>query len=408
MPIEHEGLSGRRAASRIGKVRLGHKAKSAKGTEYPEALDYFRIDPEDETLQTLLHDIYGEKPTRLRILLVSDDLERVFPQYLRKYGKSGQLCKGTGGVDGEGKPKPALFRLVDKDTGEVADDYPCDPDTCEDYQNGRCKRVASFQFVLRDFPALRVWQIDTTSEISISRLNTRLADLAELSRAVGRRTLYAGVPLVLSLGPVQVKPKGHKKKKTVYCMDLELDHESLMGGQDPMVAFLSRLGGSLKLPEPDDAQAPDGLYERSQVEPGADPAAERAVLQAGKVGDAEEAEVVEDDGTAGLPAEIVESVRNVGLSKRQVRNLVARFVDKGTGELKEEGLNGYLHSLADLKGSDEQSYKVVVASLNLVEPGMEEPEPAKQTPSGPPASSADVLGLEQRQETEEQGGGLDV
>jgi hypothetical protein len=250
--IEHEGLSSRRSTSRMGKFRLGKKGKNAKGQEYPQKLDYFRADPEDENLLGLIHELLGEKPKRLRIMLTSDDLEMVFPQYLKKYGKSGLLCKGTGGKDGEGNPLPALFRIVDKETGEAVDDYPCDPENCEDYKSGRCKRLASLSFILRDLPALRVWQIDTTSQISIQRLNTRFEDLAALSRAAGRPYLIAGVPLILSLGPVQVKPDKAKKKQTVYCLDLELDHKALMTGIDPMVAFLS------PLTQADERTAPDG------------------------------------------------------------------------------------------------------------------------------------------------------
>ena len=268
--IEHEGLSSRRSTSRMGKFRLGKKGKNAKGQEYPQKLDYFRADPEDENLLGLIHELLGEKPKRLRIMLTSDDLELVFPQYLKKYGKSGLLCKGTGGKDSEGNPLPALFRIVDKETGEAVDDYPCDPDNCEVYESGRCKRLASLSFILRDLPALRVWQIDTTSQISIQRLNTRFEDLAALSRAAGRPYLIAGVPLILSLGPVQVKPDKAKKKRTVYCLDLELDHKALMTGVDPMVAFLSPLTQG-----PDERTAPDGLYRRSDVEDGADPVQER-------------------------------------------------------------------------------------------------------------------------------------
>lgn len=330
--IDHEGLSSRRSTSRMGKFRLGKKGKNAKGKEFPEKLDYFRADPEDESLLGLIHDLLGEKPKRLKIMLTSDDLELVFPQYLKKYGKSGLLCKGTGGKDAEGNPLPALFRVIDKETGEAVDDYPCDPDNCEDYKSGRCKRLASLSFILRDLPALRVWQIDTTSQISIQRLNTRFEDLAALSRASGRPYMIAGVPLILSLGPVQVKPDKKKKKRTVYCLDLELDHNALMTGTDPMVAFLSPLA---QAGPPDERAAPDGLYKRSQVEAGADPVAERIETAEEQVEQAPD-----------LPEDIVEGVRNIGMTKRQVKGLVLRYTRDD--EFDEEGCFMYLNTLADL------------------------------------------------------------
>ncbi len=391
--IEHEGLSSRRSTSRMGKFRLGKKGKNAKGQEYPQKLDYFRADPEDENLLGLIHELLGEKPKRLRIMLTSDDLELVFPQYLKKYGKSGLLCKGTGGKDSEGNPLPALFRIVDKETGEAVDDYPCDPDNCEDYESGRCKRLASLSFILRDLPALRVWQIDTTSQISIQRLNTRFEDLAALSRAAGRPYLIAGVPLILSLGPVQVKPDKAKKKRTVYCLDLELDHKALMTGIDPMVAFLSPLTQG-----PDERTAPDGLYRRSDVEDGADPVRER-------IETAEEQEEQAPD----LPEDIVEGLRNIGMTKRQVRGLVRRYTRDE--EFDKESCLMYLHTLADLLadgtdisstlhslGEEETADQAPEAEVVDAEDEEEEEEqeetPAKETKQTKVEESTELLGLD--------------
>ena len=392
--IEHEGLSSRRSTSRMGKFRLGKKGKNAKGKEYPQKLDYFRADPEDENVLGLIHKLLGEKPKRLRIMFTSDDLEMVFPQYLKKYGKSGLLCKGTGGRDSEGNPLPALFRIVDKETGEAVDDYPCDPDNCEDYKSGRCKRLASLSFILRDLPALRVWQIDTTSQISIQRLNTRFEDLAALSRAAGRHNLIAGMPLILSLGPVQVKPDKAKKKQTVYCLDLELDHNALMTGGDPMVAFLRPLA---QTGPPDEHQAPDGLYPRSEVENGADVVAER-------IETAEEQEEEAPD----LPENIVFGVRAMNMTKRQTRGLLSRYTRDG--EFDEEGCLMYLNTLADLladgtdisptlhslgeEGTAEQAPEAEVVDEEDEEIEEEEEAPAAETKRTKAEASAGILGLD--------------
>ncbi len=396
--IEHEGLSSRRSTSRMGKFRLGKKGKNAQGKEYPEKLDYFRADPEDENLLGLIHQLLGEKPKRLKIMLTSDDVEMVFPQYLKKYGKSGLLCKGTGGKDADGNPLPALFRVIDKETGEAVDDYPCDPDNCEDYKSGRCKRLASLSFILRDLPALRVWQIDTTSQISIQRLNTRFEDLAALSRAAGRPYLIAGVPLILSLGPVQVKPDKKKKKRTVYCLDLELDHNALMTGTDPMVAFLSPLvqAGKLDVGPLDERDAPDGLYERSQVEAGANPVAERIEM-------AEE----QEEETPDLPEEIVTGLRILGMTKGQVRGVVCRYTrddefDKDAclmylstlADLVADGtdISSTLHSLGEEETAD-QAPEAEVADAEYEEEEQEE-TPTKETEQTTVEESAQVLGLE--------------
>jgi len=390
----------------MGKIRLGKKGKSAKGKEYPQKLDYFRMDPDDESLLPTLHKQFGEKPKRLPVMFVSSDREEIFPQYLKKYGTSGLLCKGTGGKDENGKPKPVLMRVtaVDEETGEVtiSDEYPCDPDNCEDYKSGRCKRLASLcGFILSDHPGLRTWQIDTTSKISIENLNSRLDQLRELARSIGKDSI-AGVPLVLSLNPVQVRPEGKKRKQTVYVMDLDLDTNRLMQ-QGPMLAWLGRLaaGGQLAAPAIDEGSAPDGLYMRSQVD-GADPVQERIELTEEGESD-EEADPV----LANLPDDIAEGMRAIGLTKRQVRNLVLRYLEPGETELREQNrrnLYSYLNGLADMKAAgDEASFQANVRSLDIDD--VEEAETVDEEPEETPEAgvqdgqtdavkeSVDVLGL---------------
>jgi hypothetical protein len=363
MPIEHEGLSGRRSTSRMGKIRLGKKARNAKGVEYPEKLDYFRFDPEDETLVPTLAEIFGEKPRRLSVMFASGDRELIFPQYLKKYGLSGLLCKGTGHLPDEA-PKPVLMRVtaVDETSGEVTIDetFLCDPDTCPDYQDGRCKRLASLSgFVLCDYPTLRTWQIDTTSKISIENLNSRLDDLEKLAASIGRSPSVAGIPLVLTLNPVQVRARDKqgnllKKKQTVYVMDLDVDTSRLMEGR-PSLAFLGRLAPL------DEATAPEGLYARSQVE-GADLVQERVEMLEARV------EEDADPVLANLPDDIAEGIRVVGLSTRQVRALVRRYLPEGAVELGEDGkkkLTHYLSGLADLKlAGDEASLTAILKDLD--------------------------------------------
>lgn len=402
MPIEYEGLSDRRSTSRMGKFRLGRKATNAKGKEYPEKIDYFRADPDNENLLPIIHKLVGEKPRSLRIMLISDDREQVFPQYLKRYatskaGKPILICKGTGGRDESGAPLPAITRL-DSGTGELIEDHPCDPENCPDYQAGKCKRLASLSFVLRDFPALRVWQIDTTSQISIQRINTRLNDLAALSAAAGRPGRLAGIPLVLTLGPVQVKPPGAKRRLVVYCLDMDLDQKALMTGQDPMAAFLAPLAQSVG--PPDEKEPPDGLYARSQVEEGADPIAER--IETAKKQEAQE-EQEEDDILADLPEDIAQGLKNIGLTRRQARLLATRFVGEGFQRLTEsrhEKFLSYLSGLADLKAAgDDASFNVFLKSLDLDEMGEanvvgEETEEQVETPADSVQEAAASLGLD--------------
>lgn len=382
MPIEYEGLSDRRSASRMGKIRLGKKGRNAKGVEYPEKLDYFRIDPSDESLLPKLLELLGAKPKRLRIMFVSGDREVIFPQYLRKYGKSGLLCKGTGGTDAGGNPLPAVLRVVDTETGAVVDDYPCDPATCQDYQGKRCKRVASLSgFILCEFPNIRTWQIDTTSKVSIENLNSRFDELENLLTAAGRGRTVAGVPLILTLNPIRVKARDKKGKplkgkQTVFVMDLDLDTESLMSDSPPL-AFLSRLatGDQIDAPAVDERAAPDGLFDRSQVEEGADPVAER-------IETAEE----QAEQAPELPDDIIEGVRIIGMTNRQVKGLARRYT-RGD-EFDEETCLMYLNTLVDLATAE--------TDISALLHSLEEEETAEQAPE------AEVVDAEEEDAEEEQ------
>lgn len=61
----------------IGKIKIGEKKLSAGGKEYPAALDYFRP---TGTFANEFTKTYGEKPKRLNIAFISDDLNEVCNQ----------------------------------------------------------------------------------------------------------------------------------------------------------------------------------------------------------------------------------------------------------------------------------------------------------------------------------------
>ena len=78
MPIKD--FKGKSRIPRLGKIRLGIKVPGTK-SEYPKATDYF-VCPEE------VKAVYGEKPKRLNIAFHSEELEEVFPQYYKLYGRS--------------------------------------------------------------------------------------------------------------------------------------------------------------------------------------------------------------------------------------------------------------------------------------------------------------------------------
>ena len=223
-----KGVSDIRRLPRLGKIRLGEKALSAKGTEYPKAVDYFVCPPEVQA-------VYGEKPRVLDIMFPVNEQNVFFPQWYKRYGQStGLVCKG----DGE-----TAIMQIDGEMQEIE----CVPDECEWYAKKHCRRLANLQFLLPRVPGLGVFQIDTTSFYSIININSAL----DMIRAVAGRVHM--LPLQLVLKPQEVAPDG--KKKTVYVLDLVAPvtlAKLLSDAQKPPQQLL--------MPALDENERPEDLY----------------------------------------------------------------------------------------------------------------------------------------------------
>lgn len=230
---------------RLGKIRLGIKvAGSESKAGYPKAVDYFVCPPEVQA-------VFGEKPKELAIMFPLEDERQFCQQWLRCYSLTqGLVCIGNA---------ETARAKVDTETGEIAshltkewvwkDDLPCDPGECPYYLKKHCRRVMNLQFLLPSVPGLGCYQVDSTSFFSIVNINSMIRLLKGL---FGRCSM---IPLTLALGPVEVSPKG-MKKKTIYIMHIRQD--------DIKLADLAKLAqlppGRVLLPEPEVETPPDDLY----------------------------------------------------------------------------------------------------------------------------------------------------
>jgi hypothetical protein len=175
---------------RLGKIRLGVKATSAKGNEYPKDVDYFVSPPEVVA-------IYGETPKKLDVLFPCDDPTLFFPQALKLYSTARLLCKGNG--------KTAT--CIDPNTGEMYE-KPC---PCEHYTRTEpkpdCKAVGNLMVVLPQVSMGGCYQIDTSSTANIINLNSAITWIRGM---LGR---IAFVPLTLERVPTKIQtPEGQAIK----------------------------------------------------------------------------------------------------------------------------------------------------------------------------------------------------
>ena len=205
MPIKD--FKGRARIPRLGKIRLGERVKGEK-SDYPKAVDHFVCPIE-------VRAVYGDKPKKLDITFHSDELEEVFPQYYKRYGKStGLVCKGDGEIANQINPETGEFEEVE-----------CAGRNCQYWKDDKCKTIGNLYFMIHGVNRFGVYQLDTSSYNSILNVDGGIEYAKKLTR--GR---LAMIPFILEVVPQEVNPGG--KKKTVYVLRLEADISKMMKALD--------------------------------------------------------------------------------------------------------------------------------------------------------------------------------
>lgn len=274
---------------RVGKIRLGEQVpvmkdgkqrttRSGEAMFRASALDYFRVDPEDEVTApesaASFLEVYGDRPTRLRCQLPGRTISDVWEGAYRLYGtrKLKRICDGqtcdvrtaTGGWASE--PCVCTARMLPKDS------------------NDRCKLGWTLTVLLPEVRGIGVWQITTGSEISVDRISGWL----QLMEKVTGGDL-AMIEFFLELVPVDVTPDG--RTKTVYVLNAQAvgaSPEQLTSGQAGRA--VAALPSGIDLPStPAPAVDSDDAVAGDVVDEGSDDPAPRPRISAPTAGSAEEA-----------------------------------------------------------------------------------------------------------------------
>lgn len=180
-----KGVSEQRRLPRLGKIRLGVKVVNPKtGAERPREVDYFVVPPE-------VAKIYGEQPKELDVLFPVNDIEIIFPQAYKWYGKSrGLKCIGNG---------VTAYRY-NEETGTMQErECPCE------IKGTQCALRAHLLFILPKVSMGGIYQIDVGSYNSIIDINSGLEYIQSL---IGR---FAMVPLKLKRVPREIVYEGNKR-----------------------------------------------------------------------------------------------------------------------------------------------------------------------------------------------------
>lgn len=212
-PVKFTRLTGKVAnvagmlrLKRLGKIRLGIKKKSLKtGNEYPEETDYFVCPPE------VCH-VYGERPTVLDGLFLSNDPEEIYQEKLALYGNTtGLKCHGNG--------ETAMRR---SETGKWEPrECPCEFLKTEENPKGQCGPQAHLMVML---PKVDLWGYYQITTRGINSRVSILRDLKQMQDMLGR---IARVPITLTRVPQDVTYKGTKKTHHIVTFKPAMDIEQV-------------------------------------------------------------------------------------------------------------------------------------------------------------------------------------
>ena len=239
IPSGIRGLSDRRRLPRHGKVRLGIQVPNKRGNgTHPEAVDYFVTD-DDENGRRLRELLGTDEPRSIPIAFPVDDPAQFARHHLELWGGGGRKCYGDGEqavavVDVEAYERwassgvaraalaPDLWAssrvFEDSEDPPQQRRIPCfgagyeDAPACPMYGPSGCGPSMHLQFVIRGFPGLGVWQLDTGSAMSIERV---LSFVDLLRAATGGHVAW--IPLTLSLEPMKVRGR------TFYILHLDAE-----------------------------------------------------------------------------------------------------------------------------------------------------------------------------------------
>lgn len=130
----------------IGKVKVGEKAKSSLGKEYPRSLDYFRC---DSKYASLFEKEYGKTPSKIHVIFISDSLQDSCFERYECRDKSGRL---SGYSDGNN------WYLFNKNTSK----YELTDDKTKIRESGDWSATLTLRFIIPKIKGVfGLFQFDT-------------------------------------------------------------------------------------------------------------------------------------------------------------------------------------------------------------------------------------------------------
>lgn len=212
----------------IGRIKVGEKKTNATGKEYPSSLDYFRVDDSTSKYAKLFHDAYGDKPKKIRIIFISNDITQSCNEQWVAWIKG----KFHGSGDGE------TFRVWDPQmpdgkggTGAFAENVPKTDPRVKALKDAWAVQL-TLNFIIPDIgKVMGQWQFVTKGEKSTIPAIVEAFDWVR-NQANGN---VAGFPFDLSVEKKTGYTPGAVRNYPVVTLVPNLSMESLMMVRDFMI-----------------------------------------------------------------------------------------------------------------------------------------------------------------------------
>lgn len=197
---------------RVGKLRLGIKIErmsNGRAVQFPSGVDYFVVNEDQSTNRQSaesFHEVYGDEPRELDIVLPAPRVEDVLEGAWRSYGTGGKLKRKCTGPGGE-----CVTR--DENGDWQAGACACQAEGLDPEDKKRhCQQRWTLTVMLMRVAGVGCWQLDTGSQMAAEGLTASLRMLEQF------RGHLQGAKATLRVVPRQVAPDG--EVKTVYIAEL--------------------------------------------------------------------------------------------------------------------------------------------------------------------------------------------
>lgn len=270
-------LNRQRRLAEIGRIRMGEKRTSQRGTKYPAALQTWRLTSRVRDRLDAAARIYGgqvrpweDEPGQYELYTESDALDVILAP-----GEPVSLW-----MEHWDKPSPkgrvTCIRRCDGVTEQISD-QPC---FCENEEKPLCKSTTRLSVILYRVPGLGVWRLDSKGY----NASVELAGTAEFLASLGER-----YPVVLRLDPREsVDAQGETHKFVVPVLDVPVTVQEILAGVAPAGYLSAPPAPALEQPgyqplPPGDGTTVAGALESVQGDP---PARRRTAKPQAEIGPA--------------------------------------------------------------------------------------------------------------------------